>query len=133
MTNAEKYVAIPTKCNLCGGEVIYTSNNYIYGREYGNGKCYLCKKCGAYTGVHTGTRRALGILADKKMREMKIKCHDKFDKMWKTTKQRNDMYEVLAHEMGIPREHCHFGHFDLEELETAYKILTDFEEVYLDD
>ena len=38
----------PTTCNLCGGQVIYTSNERVYGRKYGSGYCYLCTCCGAY-------------------------------------------------------------------------------------
>ena len=26
----------PTTCNLCGGQVIYTSNERVYGRKYGS-------------------------------------------------------------------------------------------------
>lgn len=29
----------PTKCNICGGKVIYTSNAEVYGREYGSDYC----------------------------------------------------------------------------------------------
>lgn len=124
-----KYIKEPKICNICGGEVEYTSNSLIYGREYGNGKCYLCKKCGAYTGTHNGTKIALGILADKQMRQMKVKCHDKFDKMWENSKQRNKLYTKLAEEMNMDREHCHFGHFNLYELEKAYNKLTIWEEL----
>lgn len=45
----------PHICRYCGHEVVFTSNAEIYGKEYGNGKCYLCKNCGAFVGVHTGT------------------------------------------------------------------------------
>lgn len=59
----------PRKCNLCGGDVIYTSNSRIYGREYGSGKCYYCTKCHAYVGTHKPEpRKALGLLANPEMR-----------------------------------------------------------------
>lgn len=45
----------PKLCRYCGHEVVFTSNAEIYGKEYGNGKCYLCRNCGAFVGVHTGT------------------------------------------------------------------------------
>ena len=62
----------PTKCNICGGRVIYTSNSRIYGREYGSGYCYLCQSCGAYVGTHKPRpREAFGILADERMRNGK--------------------------------------------------------------
>lgn len=70
----------PTKCNLCGGKVIYTSNATIYGREYGSGYCYLCTCCGAYVGTNkVYPKTALGILANPEMRELKMQAHALFD------------------------------------------------------
>ena len=118
----------PTVCNLCGGHVRCTSNSEIYGREYGSGKCYLCEQCGAYVGTHRPRpREALGLLADARMRRGKMCCHGLFDAMWrgkpKAHKKRKDLYKWLAGEMDIPTEECHFGYFDLEQLEKAYRIL----------
>ena len=113
----------PKICPFCSGKVEYTSNSEIYGIEYGNGKCYLCKKCDSYVGVHTGTDIALGIMANKEMRQLKKQCHNIFDKLWKNGKERNQLYYKLSKLMSIDRKHCHFGHFDIEELEQALKIL----------
>ena len=118
-----KFEKHPKICPFCGGKIEYTSNSVIYGREYGNGKCYLCKSCDAYTGVHNGTNIALGIIANKEMRKLKKKCHEIFDKLWKNNKQRNDLYYRLSKLMNIDRKHCHFGHFDTEELKQALEIL----------
>ena len=66
----------PTVCNLCGGRVIYTSNAQIYGKEYGSGRCSLCTKCGSYVSTHRHRpREAMGILANRDMREFKKVCH----------------------------------------------------------
>ena len=74
----------PTTCNLCGGQVIYTSNERVYGRKYGSGYCYLCTCCGAYVGTHEPRpREALGLLADSRMRKGKIMCHALFDALWR--------------------------------------------------
>jgi hypothetical protein len=70
----------PTKCNICGGKVVYTSNAEIYGKEYGSGKCYLCQNCRAYVGTHKPRpKEALGVLADGRMRKGKMCCHEIFD------------------------------------------------------
>ena len=100
----------PKVCNLCGGAVQYTSNAVIYGREYGSGRCYLCTSCGAFVGTHKPwPREAL------------------FDSFWrgkrKAQKKREDLYFWLSEQMGISREDCHFGYFDLEQLRQAYRIL----------
>lgn len=121
----------PTKCNICSGKVIYTSNKIIYGRPYGSGKCYYCTNCHAYVGTHEPRpKEAFGLLADSAMREMKIKCHEVFDAQWKSGKTgrerhqlRQKAYRRLAKDMDIPYEECHFGYFTLEQLKKAFTIL----------
>lgn len=118
----------PKRCNICGGEVVYTSNASIYGRKYGSGYCYLCMQCGAYVGTHKPwPKRALGILANKEMRDLKMQCHEIFDSFWrgkpKAGKKRHDLYCWLAKEMNIPVEECHFGYFDQQQLEKALELL----------
>jgi hypothetical protein len=118
----------PTICNICGGQVVFTSNAAVYGKEYGSGKCYLCQSCGAYTGTHRPRpKEALGLLADEPMRKGKVACHDLFDAMWKgkrkAQKKRKDLYSWLADRMGISVEECHFGYFNIHQLRSAYKIL----------
>lgn len=120
----------PTRCNICGGHVVFTSNAAVYGKEYGSGKCYLCQSCGAYTGTHKPRpTEALGLLADEPMRKGKVLCHDLFDAMWrgkrKARKKRKDLYAWLADRMGIPVEECHFGYFDIHQLRQAYRILAE--------
>ena len=114
----------PTVCNICGGKVEYIQNKEIYGRSYGSGFCYWCSECGAYVGTHkVAPKEALGILANEEMRQMKMKCHDIFDKMWNTPNQRRNLYKWLAKELKIHVEDCHFGYFDLSMLNKALKIL----------
>lgn len=121
----------PSECNLCGGNVIFASNSVIYGKEYGSGKCYICTKCGAYVGTHKPRpKEALGLLANKEMRDLKMKCHELFDMKWKdkpTQKEkhiaRKKAYSELANEMDVSVDECHFGYFDMDMLNKAYKIL----------
>lgn len=122
----------PTICNICGGHVIYASNSMIYGKEYGSGKMYYCTKCGAYVGTHEPRpEEALGILGNKEMRDMKMKCHKLFDRKWQnepTSKKRHiarrNAYKWLADELKISVEDCHFGYFDMNMLNKAYEILS---------
>lgn len=121
----------PTICNICGGEVIYTSNSKIYGKEYGSGKMYYCTKCGAYIGTHKPRpKEALGILGNKEMRDMKMKCHDLFDNKWKsepTSKKRHvarkNAYMWLSEKLKVSVDDCHFGYFDMDMLNKAYELL----------
>lgn len=112
-------------CPFCGHEVVKTSNKEIYGKEYGNGVCYLCRNCKASVGTHPDGR-PLGILANREMRILKKACHDLFDYVWKTDKMpRNSAYEILSEKLQIDIKDCHFGHFDMERLFKALKILSD--------
>lgn len=121
----------PKKCNLCGGEVIFTSNRRIYRKEYGSGKCYYCTKCGAYVGTHKSRpTEALGILADAEMRELKQSCHRLFDEFWKherSSRERHEArrkcYKRLAAMMDMRAADCHFGYFDKSTLLSALWIL----------
>lgn len=121
----------PKKYNICNGDVVYISNSKIYGKEYGSGKCYYCTKCGAYVGTHKpNPKKALGILANKEMRDMKMKCHNLFDLQWKnelTSKKRHiarrRAYKELADKLNISIENCHFGYFNLDMLNKVYSIL----------
>jgi len=117
---------IPTTCAYCGGEVIFTSNAAVYGREYGNGRCYKCQGCDAYVGVHSGTVIPLGRLADKELRTLKIMCHKLFDPAWKGPAKhirRDVAYERLAACLGISVSQCHFGWFDKPVLMQCIEIM----------
>ena len=120
----------PSVCNICGGRVIHTTNDKIYnGRKYGNGYCYLCTNCWASVGTHKDNPQiALGILANKEMKNLKIKCHDLFDSFWTTSKQRKKEYKWLADQLGISVQECHFGYFDLDMLNKALVILQERKE-----
>lgn len=119
----------PTVCNICGGKVIFTSNSTVYGKEYGSGKCYLCTNCHALVGTHKPWPDiALGILANKPMREGKKYCHALFDPLWQKQKgdktaKRNALYRWLTKEMGLPEDMGHFGYFNIAQLRQAYHIL----------
>ena len=118
----------PKVCNICGGKVEYVTVNKVYGanniKYQTSGYCYHCKNCGAVVGTHKKRPlEALGILADKTMSEMRQKAHKMFDKFWRKPEQRTNCYKRLATEMGLPFEECHFGYFDLDQLNQAYTIL----------
>lgn len=129
MPSYEQYKTLAiTKCNLCGGKVIFTRNDRIYGKSYGSGFCYLCTQCGAYVGTHKYPKNApLGILANARMRELKQTCHYFFDQQWKGKKnsgyKRTQAYKQLAEKMGIPEEDCHFGYMDEPTLKRALRII----------
>lgn len=119
-------ISVPTNCRYCNNEVIFTSNAEIYGREYGNGKCYLCRNCKAFVGVHTGTIIPLGTLANNELRKARNKAHNMFDKLWKEPTRimkRNDAYYWLAKQMGIKKEDTHIAMFEIEQCNKVIELV----------
>ena len=108
-------------CPYCGAETEYIDSSYIYGKSYG--MIYICKPCDAYVGVHHGnTKRSLGRLADKDLREAKKKAHFYFDQLWrkaikrgrKKHEARNSAYKWLSEKLNTPIEFTHIGMFDAQ-------------------
>lgn len=122
----------PKVCNLCGGKVEFISNDALYGRRYGSGFAYLCTRCGAYVGTHNKgyKREALGILANKEMRDWKMKCHALFDAQYQGKRTtRSDCYFRLSKALKIDPKECHFGYFDIPMLKRAYELLDTYSKV----
>jgi hypothetical protein len=106
------------------------SSARIYGKDYG--LIYFCVDypvCDAYVGVHEGTTEPLGRLANKELREWKIKAHAAFDPLWKAKLKKRQLekgeiykkhyargsgYKWLATQLGIKKEECHIGMFDID-------------------
>lgn len=115
----------PTICRYCGSPVVYTSNAEIYGREYGEDRCYLCRNCRAFVGVHPGTDTPLGTLANEELRRYRKAAHFWFDKIWKSPTRittRDKAYKWLSKELGLPKEETHIGMFEKEQCEKVMEI-----------
>lgn len=117
---------IPKICRYCGNEVVFTSNAEIYGREYGNGKCYLCRRCRAFVGAHTGTIIPLGTLANDELRNARKQAHNEFDKLWKGPTRRMTRYNAyrwLSKEMNLKRKDTHIALFEVEQCQKVVELL----------
>ena len=106
-------------CPYCRKEAEWVENKAIYGRNYGKSyMTYFCKTCDAYVGCHQNTRRPLGTMANKELREWRVKAHTNIDAYWKEKGMpRAEVYRLLKEKLG---RKIHVGESDLE---TA-KILT---------
>ena len=107
-------------CDYCGGNAHLVDSKEVYGRSYG--MIYLCRTCNAYVGVHKGTTKPLGRLANVELRKAKISAHTAFDSLWKRKielakcskfQARKAGYKWLAQELGIDGKDCHIGMFDV--------------------
>ena len=110
-------------CPYCERPAVFVDSSEVYnGRSYG--MIYLCKPCWAYVGVHKGTDKPLGRLADAELRRWKIKAHAVFDPLWKTKQMsRGAAYRHLQNKLGIPKADCHIGMFDVDTCKRVIEVL----------
>lgn len=116
-------------CSYCSQSTDYIDSIEIYGKSYG--MVYLCRPCDAFVGVHKGTDKAKGSVANYELREVRKQAHRYFDQLWKrkmfkenlTQKYaRNKAYKWLAETMEIDRKCCHIGMMDLSQCKQVIEI-----------
>jgi hypothetical protein len=91
---------------------------------------YYCAPCQAWVGVHKGTNKALGRLANAELREWKKEAHKYFDPLWQAkikqgytkTQARRRAYKWLSQQMGIPVKETHIGMFDVDQCKQVVEI-----------
>lgn len=95
-------------CPYCASAVELKDAFAIY-RRMGFGQVYVCSNypvCDAYVGVHEGTTKAKGSLANRELRELRQKVHAVFDPVWKNRGyDRSELYEAAAKTLGVPEFH----------------------------
>lgn len=107
-------VLLGRSCPYCGAPTQLVDDSEIYGRSFGT-KCYICRPCQAWVGCHKGTDKALGRIANKRLRKLKLQAHESFDPIWKDGYlPRTAAYEVLSTALELPAEQTHIGMFDEE-------------------
>lgn len=122
----ELVLPIPKICRYCGHEVVLTSNAEIYGKEYGNGKCFLCRNCRAFVGVHTETMTPLGTLANDELRKWRKKAHLEFDKLLKGSTRRmtrHNAYKWLSKQMNLPKDKTHIALFEIDQCKKVVELM----------
>lgn len=111
----------PTKCNICGGKVIYIQTKQGFARSK---FIYKCTQCGASVGTHiTDPQKALGLLGNAETKAKRRELHLWFDRLWQTHSERENYYDRLAKELGIEKDECHFAMLTDEELDKALEIV----------
>lgn len=122
-------------CPYCKGKTQLVDSKVIYGTSFG--MIYLCTPCRAYCGVHKGTEKSLGRLANGNLRKLKKEAHKYFDVIWKdkhTT--RKQAYQYLSEHLGLPIEYTHIGMFSektcLRVIDWSKMILNDLRRLDMD-
>jgi len=100
-------------CPKCSQEAPWLENKSKYGKNYGKSyMCYYCKDCDTYVGCHNNTRQPLGTMADKELRDERMKTHNLFDNLWKSGQMnRKKAYKLLNNYFG---KEIHIGQSDKE-------------------
>ena len=73
-------------CDYCGTPADFVDSSVVY-HGHSFGMIYLCPRCGAYVGVHKGSDKPLGRLANSELRNWKKAAHAAFDPLWKYGKE----------------------------------------------
>lgn len=114
-------------CPYCNKEAEFVDSEEVYcGNSYG--MIYLCRPCQAWVGVHKGTDKPLGRLADAELRGARREAHSAFDSLWQHRKGRaakrlrGSMYVWLAEEMNLSREDCHIGKMDVQQCQRVVEL-----------
>jgi hypothetical protein len=123
-------------CPYCGKKAEFKTGREIYaGRGSWDGKKFwVCEPCNAWVGCHDRNKRygrvgdePLGRLANKELREAKMKAHLAFDPIWKEkSMKRKEAYAWLAKKLGIPAEECHIGMFDVDMCREVVIVMSDY-------
>jgi hypothetical protein len=88
----------------CGSQSSLQSNSLIYnGKEYGNGKVWLCDRfpaCRGSVGTHPDGR-PLGTIPDAETKKLRMEVHALIDPVWKSGKlKRGQVYARLSKAIG---------------------------------
>ncbi len=106
-------------CPYCKSKTIKGTESDVYGREYSGKPLIRCAKypqCDSYVGCHEDGN-PLGRLANKELRDYKIRAHNAFDKIWKEKKMdRSKSYQLLSEALNIPAQYTHIGMFSKKTL-----------------
>jgi len=112
---------------------IFVESTDCYNRDFG--MLYLCRKCSAWVGVHEGTDKAKGRLANAELRHWKRQAHSSFDKIWKRQlllgipkhKARNEAYAWIAKQMNKDVKDTHIGMFDIEQCKQVIELCDSYQ------
>lgn len=108
-------------CPYCGEPSQFIDSSVIYGKSYG--MIYNCQLCDAYVGVHRGTDKALGRLADSELRYWKKQAHKAFDPIWKSgLMKRKAAYAWLSEKLQISPEYTHIGMMDIDGCQRVIEV-----------
>lgn len=126
MTRQEKQILKGEICPYCKVKSEKANSKEVYhGKDYGD--IFICRPCKAYVGVHKDNGKPLGRLANAELRKAKREAHRYFDNIWKLKyKDRKKAYAWLSESIGVEKEFCHIGMFDIEQCLKVVQVCKKF-------
>lgn len=112
-------------CDYCGDVAQFVDGGKIYPHrpDLNHLKFFLCSPCNAYVGVHIGTTKPFGRLANAELRSFKQKAHLEFDKLWKSGRfTRKESYSMLSGAMNKSIDLTHIGMFNVSECKQVVEL-----------
>lgn len=103
------------KCPYCRNSAVLQKASFVYGEKAIEDHVYVCinyPSCDSYVGVHQGTMKPKGTLADGNLRNKRIQAHKKFSKLWTSriiTKKQ--AYKWMQFKFGLNANQAHIGLF----------------------
>ena len=107
-------------CPYCDqpAELVKGREVYPFREDLAQRRYWLCRRDKAWVGVHVGTDKPLGRLADKELRQAKERAHAVFDPLWKSGgMSRRAAYRWMRDALGIENREAHIGKFDIARCE----------------
>lgn len=116
-------------CQYCQNEATFMTTEEFYGKDYGT-NMWVCRPCDAYVGTHKRTDQPKGTLANKELREWRMKAHKAVDPLWLSnkgsrTKARTKVYRWIQQVMSLSKEEAHIGMMDKEQCQRLIKFATE--------
>ena len=113
------------RCPYCGGTVELRRGSELFGANAKTAKVYVCSNypiCDAY--VSAGfDGKPMGTLANKRLRELRVKAHREFDQLWKSgLMTRKWAYKWLSVRLNLSTKQCHIAKFDEKRCERVIKL-----------
>ena len=103
------------KCPYCGGSAILRPATFVYGDKAIEEYVYVCTnfpECNSYVGVHCGTCKPKGTLANGDLRNLRIKAHKLFSRFWRCgIMSKKQAYYWLQYQFGLSENQAHIGCF----------------------
>lgn len=120
------------RCPFCGGPIVFRSAEGIYRDNRKNVMLYVCShypECDSYVRADPVTKKPIGTMADRTLRELRNAAHHCFDQLYKKEYMtKAEAYMWLSQKLALPLSETHIGLFGTYYCETVIRECKKFME-----